>query len=67
MPMIDTNGTQINVEVSGREGAPALMLSNSLGTNLHMWDEQADELSKHFRLIRYDARGHGESAVPKGP
>jgi 3-oxoadipate enol-lactonase len=67
MPMIETNGTQINVEVSGRDGAPALMLSNSLGTNLHMWDAQADELARHFRLIRYDRRGHGKSAVPKGP
>jgi 3-oxoadipate enol-lactonase len=67
MPMIETNGTQINVEVSGRDGAPVLMLSNSLGTNLHMWDPQADELSKNFRLIRYDRRGHGKSAVPKGP
>ncbi len=67
MPMIETNGTQINVEVSGNDSAPALMLSNSLGTNLTMWDAQAPELSKHFRLIRYDRRGHGKSAVPKGP
>jgi 3-oxoadipate enol-lactonase len=67
MPMIATNGTQINVEIAGRDDAPALMLSNSLGTNLHMWDEQADELSKHFRLIRYDRRGHGKSAVPARP
>jgi 3-oxoadipate enol-lactonase len=67
MPMIATNGTQINVEVSGPENAPALMLSNSLGTNLHMWDDQADAFSKHFRLIRYDRRGHGKSAAPKGP
>ncbi|MBV8791902.1 MAG: 3-oxoadipate enol-lactonase [Pseudolabrys sp.] len=67
MPLIETNGTQINVEIAGPENAPALMLSNSLGTNLHMWDPQADELAKHFRLIRYDRRGHGKSAVPKGP
>ena len=39
----------------------ALMLSNSLGTNLHMWDDQAPEWSKHFRLVRYDRRGHGKS------
>ena len=43
------------------------MLSNSLGTNLHMWDDQAGEFAKHFRLIRYDRRGHGQSGVPKGP
>ena len=57
MPMIDTNGTKINVEISGRDDAPVLMLSNSLGTNLHMWDEQAAEWAKHFRVVRYDRRG----------
>ena len=68
MPMINADdGCPIYVEVEGREGAPVLMLSNSLGTNLHMWDDQAPELAKHFRLVRYDRRGHGKSGVPKGP
>jgi 3-oxoadipate enol-lactonase len=68
MPMIKADdGCPINVEVAGREDAPALMLSNSLGTNLHMWDDQADEFAKHFRLVRYDRRGHGLSGVPQGP
>jgi 3-oxoadipate enol-lactonase len=67
MPMIDADGCPIYVEVEGRENAPALMLSNSLGTNLHMWDDQAPEFAKHFRLVRYDRRGHGKSGVPKGP
>jgi 3-oxoadipate enol-lactonase len=68
MPMITVDdGASINVEVQGDERAPALMLSNSLGTNLHMWDDQAVELAKHFRLIRYDRRGHGRSSVPPGP
>ena len=67
MPMIDTNGTQINVEIAGRDGAPVLMLSNSIGTDLHMWDDQSPEWAKHYRLIRYDRRGHGKSAAPKGP
>ena len=43
------------------------MLSNSLGTNLHMWDDQVAPWSRHFRLVRYDRRGHGQSSVPKGP
>jgi 3-oxoadipate enol-lactonase len=43
------------------------MLSNSLGTNLHMWDEQTAEFGRRFRLIRYDRRGHGKSGAPKGP
>ena len=68
MPMIKADdGCPIHVEVEGRDDAPVLMLSNSLGTNLHMWDDQAGEFAKHFRLIRYDRRGHGKSGVPKGP
>ena len=67
MPMIDADGCPIYVEVEGREGAPVLMLSNSLGTNLHMWDDQTAEFAKHFRLVRYDRRGHGKSGAPKGP
>lgn len=68
MPTINTaDGCPIHVEVTGSESAPALMLSNSLGTNLHMWDDQAAEFAKHFRLIRYDRRGHGQSGAPKGP
>ena len=68
MPTINADdGCPLHVEVEGREGAPVLMLSNSLGTNLHMWDDQAPEFAKHFRLVRYDRRGHGKSGVPKGP
>ena len=68
MPTITADdGCPINVEVSGSDSAPALMLSNSLGTNLTMWDDQVGEWSKHFRVIRYDRRGHGGSGAPKGP
>jgi 3-oxoadipate enol-lactonase len=68
MPTINADdGCPLHVDVEGREGAPVLLLSNSLGTNLHMWDEQAPEFAKHFRLVRYDRRGHGKSGAPKGP
>ena len=67
MPEISADGTAIHVEVEGTEGAPVLMLSNSLGTNLHMWDDQIPAFARHFRLVRFDRRGHGGSAVPKGP
>jgi 3-oxoadipate enol-lactonase len=68
MPTVTTDdGCNLHYEVEGRQDAPALMLSNSLGTNLQMWDDQAGEFAKHFRLIRYDRRGHGRSAVPPGP
>src|SRR6185437_407441 len=68
MQMINADvGCPLHVVVEGREGAPVLMLSNALGTNLHMWAEQAPEFTKHYRLVRYDRRGHGKSGVPKGP
>jgi 3-oxoadipate enol-lactonase len=68
MPTITVDdGCPIHVEVTGRDNAPALMLSNSLGTDLHMWDDQADEFARRFRLIRYDRRGHGQSGAPPGP
>ena len=68
MPEITTDdGCPLNVQIEGREGAPVLMLSNSLGTDLHMWDDQAGEFARHFRLIRYDRRGHGKSGATKGP
>jgi len=67
MPTIDAPGCKINVEIDGAPGAPPLVISNSLGTNLHMWDELAEALSKRYRVIRYDQRGHGKSGAPKGP
>ena len=67
MPMIDADGCRIHVEVEGPADAPVLMLSNSLGTDLHMWDAQAAAFAAQFRLVRYDRRGHGQSDAPKGP
>ena len=68
MPDIKVDdGCVIHVEMEGPQAAPVLMLSNSLGTNLHMWDEQVPAWTEHFRLVRYDRRGHGRSSVPPGP
>ena len=67
MPVIDANGCPINVVVEGPERAPVLMLCNSLGTDHRMWDPQVKPFTQHFRLVRYDRRGHGRSGVPKGP
>jgi 3-oxoadipate enol-lactonase len=68
MPTIKADdGTPLNVQIDGREGAPVLMFSNSLGTNLHMWDDQMAALSDEFHIVRYDRRGHGKSGAPKGP
>ncbi|AGH84724.1 3-oxoadipate enol-lactonase [Ralstonia pseudosolanacearum] len=46
---------------------PVLVLSNSLGTDLGMWAPQLEALRRHFRLLRYDTRGHGRSSVPDAP
>jgi len=52
-------------EVTG--DGPPLVLSNSLGTTLEMWNHQVKPLSEHFTVIRYDTRGHGGSDMPDGP
>lgn len=53
--------------LDGPEDAPPLVLSNSLGTTMAMWDPQLGPLSAHRRVLRYDRRGHGASPVPDGP
>ena len=67
MPMINADGCLLNVSVEGRDGGPTLMLSNSLGCTLQMWQPQMKVLTQLFRVIRYDRRGHGRSDVPPGP
>ncbi len=57
----------LNYLLEGPEDAPVLVLSNSLGTSLEMWDDQAPVLGDRFRLLRYDTRGHGRSPAPPGP
>lgn len=61
------DGVRIAYRFDGDEDKPVLLLSNSIGTDLHMWDGQVPALTEHFRLLRYDARGHGASGVPGGP
>ncbi len=67
MPMIDADGCLINVSVEGRDGGPTLMLSNSLGSTMQMWEPQMKAFTQLFRVVRYDRRGHGKSGVPSGP
>ncbi|MEP6657713.1 MAG: 3-oxoadipate enol-lactonase [Betaproteobacteria bacterium] len=67
MAFIDIAGAPFHYRIDGKTGAPALLLSNSLGTDLSMWEPQMPELMRSFRVIRYDARGHGRSAVTPGP
>jgi 3-oxoadipate enol-lactonase len=66
MPTIPIHGGVLNYRIDGDAKAPPLVMSNSLGTALAMWDWQLDELKKRFRVIRYDQRGHGGSTATPG-
>jgi 3-oxoadipate enol-lactonase len=61
---VKANGITFNCEVSGPDNKPWLIFSNSLATNLHMWDPQAEALKNEFRMLRYDQRGHGLTDAP---
>ncbi len=67
MPFATIAGARIHYLLEGPAGSNVLMFSNSLGTNFSMWDLQAREFNKHFRILRYDTRGHGQSSVTPGP
>ncbi|MCZ2823447.1 MULTISPECIES: 3-oxoadipate enol-lactonase [unclassified Modestobacter] len=56
---------EVHAVVEGPAEAPVLLLSNSLGSDLSMWDPQVPALTERFRVVRYDTRGHGRS--PSGP
>lgn len=67
MPILNTGDLALNYRIDGDDRAPPLLMSNSLGTDLAMWSSQMALLTAHFRVIRYDTRGHGASSVPSGP
>jgi 3-oxoadipate enol-lactonase len=66
MAFIDIDGLRFNHRFDGESG-PVLILGNSLGTNLSMWDAQVPAFSKRFRVLRYDQRGHGATELAKEP
>jgi len=57
----------MHVAIEGPPGAPTLVLLHSVGTDLRLWDPQAAALSRSFRVIRADLRGHGLSETTRGP
>jgi len=59
-------GARLHWRFDGKPGLPVLVLGNSLGTDLFMWDRQVEPLMQRFRLLRYDVRGHGASDVVPG-
>lgn len=66
MPAVRANGVDLFYRLDGAPEGPTLMLSHSLGTDAGMWDPQLPALGKRFRVLRYDSRGHGRSAVVPG-
>lgn len=68
MPMMTmSDGCALHYRFDGDETLPLVMLSNSLGSIVDMWDLQVPALTEQFRMLRYDNRGHGASDVPNGP
>ena len=67
MPFHTTDdGCRLGYELTGPETAPALVLSNSLGTDRSLWDLQVPAFAERYRVLRYDTRGHGASDAPAG-
>lgn len=60
------DGARIAYRIDGAADKPMLVLSNSIGTTMQMWDMEIPDFSKRFQVLRYDARGHGASSVPPG-
>ncbi len=64
---LETSRGSFRVGQAGDPAAPALILSNSLGTVLEMWSPQVADFAAHYRVICYDTRGHGGSPMTEGP
>jgi 3-oxoadipate enol-lactonase len=67
MPFAKLKTARIHYNLTTAADLPVLVLSNSLGTDFTMWDPQFEPLSKTFRILRYDTRGHGQSSSTSGP
>ncbi|MCG5241506.1 3-oxoadipate enol-lactonase [Azospirillum doebereinerae] len=63
MPFIDAGGITVHYDLTGPADAPVLLLANSIGTSFHIWDAMVPALSRRYRLLRYDMRGHGLTQV----
>jgi 3-oxoadipate enol-lactonase len=61
------NGIAMNYQVEGADQATPVILHHPLATNLTIWDELTAALAPTYRVVRFDARGHGQSEAPKGP
>ena len=64
---ITVNGISVNYTLDGPSSGPVITMSNSLASNLSMWDPQIPALASRYRILRYDTRGHGGTDAPPGP
>ena len=67
MTIVQIRGEAFAVRIDGPDTAPVLLLSNSLSSDMSMWDDQVPQWSRSFKVVRYDQRGHGQSVAPPGP
>jgi len=65
--VISVNGINIHYKLEGPENGPSIVFSNSLGTDMRIWDEVISYLPKNLKILRYDKRGHGLSDCPNSP
>jgi 3-oxoadipate enol-lactonase len=65
MPFCQLKDVTLHYRVDGQAHLPCLVLAHALGADLEMWQPQVPELSRHFHLLRFDARGHGRSTIPQ--
>jgi 3-oxoadipate enol-lactonase len=64
---LTTNGIELNVELSGRQGAPSVTFVTGITNDHTLWDDHVSALSRDYRLIRIDSRGHGKSQSTSAP
>jgi 3-oxoadipate enol-lactonase len=64
---VQVEGARLYYHIDGPEGAPVVVFSNSLGTDLGMWELQVERFTEQLQVVRYDSRGHGRSDAPAGP
>jgi 3-oxoadipate enol-lactonase len=67
MPFAQIDDVHLHYRTAGDPANPCVVFSNSLGTDLRMWDAQAAALANRFYIVRYDTRGHGQSARGSAP
>ena len=67
MPTVNVNGVDLFYDLAGPKGLPTVVFCNSLGSTIEMWDGIVPALTGRFRILRYDAQGHGRSGARDTP